>query len=47
MNRQDSCVVSENSRYKGKNYYLRHILKEIPDVEYNDLETEIARANLP
>jgi hypothetical protein len=46
MNRQDSCVVSENSRYKGKNYYLRHILKELPPVEYNDLDDEIVRAGL-
>jgi hypothetical protein len=45
-NRQDSCAVNKNSRYKAKNYHRRHILKEIPPVEYNDLKTEIKRAGI-
>lgn len=45
-NRQDSCRVNENSHYKNKNYHRRHILKEIPPVEYNDLDVEIRRAGI-
>lgn len=46
MNEQEPPGVKGGSRYKNKNYYLRNKKGELPQVEYNDLDVEIARAGL-
>lgn len=45
--KREGFVISEGSKYKGKNYYLRHKHNLLPPVEYIGLDEEIERAGLP
>jgi hypothetical protein len=40
------CTLSENSNYKNRNYYYRHVKKITPEVEYVNMEDAIKDAGL-
>jgi hypothetical protein len=42
----NGCTLSENSNYKNRNYYWRHVKKIIPEVEYVNMDEALARAGL-